>query len=112
MEVTLLWFECKNPDCGYIPLKTKAEKVKRAWKHGQSVQHTARKRLFLKYAEGEYIYKYNRDLITFECKYGNILMYDAINEASYPNSFAYPLRDKELCPMCVQKAENERLMQL
>lgn len=105
-DVALLWFECKNPNCGFIPFKNKKEKIKGAWRHGESIEKYSRARMFMRYIEGNYHYRYNNDFIQFECKYGMITMYD-INEDKPANSFYYPIKDKEECGVCIRKRNNE-----
>lgn len=108
MDVTLLWFSCKNKDCNFIPLKTKKEKVKRAWRYGKSIQDSARPRAFMRYVEGNYIRKDNGDVLIFECKYGSILMYDAHDSRKEtPNHYINPITDKEECDVCKKRMKNE-----
>lgn len=104
-DVALLWFQCKNPDCGFIPFKNKQEKIKGAWRHGESIEKYSRARMFMRYIEGNYHYRYSGDLIQFECKYGMITMYD-INENPC-NSFYHPILNKEECAVCYRKRNNE-----
>jgi hypothetical protein len=105
MDVTLLWFECKNPDCNYIPVKTKQDKIKRYWCHGQSVQDTKRPRMFMRYVEGYHRYLNSGDLIVFDCKYGTVNMFD--RDTEHVNSYYYPIKDKELCAPCIEMLKNE-----
>lgn len=109
MDVTLLWFKCKNPSCDYIPLKSKKDKIERAWKHGESIQNSKRPRYFMRYVEGYYLYKNNGDLIFYVCKHGTICMYDA-NESQICNDYFNPLENMELCQPCIDKLHNEKVL--
>ena len=109
MDVTLLWFQCSNPDCGYIPLKTKKDKIQRAWRYGKSITENARARMFMRYVEGYYVRKENGNLLLFECKYGSIVMYDG-SEIQICNNYSFPIKDKEMCQPCLNKIKNERAL--
>jgi len=109
MDVNLLWFECSNPHCDYLPFKNKKEKIKRAWQYGESITKSARPRTFLRYVKG--LYHYFPEIITFECKYGNIIVYDDSEEYS-ANSYYYPIKNAEICNICMTKIDNERRLQI
>lgn len=112
MEVTPLWFQCKNENCDYIPLKTKKQKVK-FWKEGESITRDKRQRKFMRNVEGFRLYSRDVEIITFQCKYGSILLYDGNPDSTqWVNSHVSPITDKEECAVCITKHENERLMQL
>lgn len=107
MQVELLWFECANPNCGYIPLKTKKEKIKVAWSQGKSLQESARPRIFLGYVRGEVIW---RNAITmYRCQYGDIVLYDE-SDKQHANSQYYPIKNKRICIPCTQRKQNEDLL--
>jgi hypothetical protein len=106
MDVTLLWFECKNPECNYIPVKTKQDKIKRYWRHGQSLEDAKRPRMFMRYAEGSYQRLDNGNVLMFHCKYGSICMYDQF-ETQTVNSYYTPLKNVEMCNPCIEMLQNE-----
>lgn len=107
MDVTLLWFQCKNPDCNYVPVKTKKEKIKRYWKHGLSLESGKRPRRFMRYVEGTY--RWVNELLLYECKYGTILMHNTENSDMPVNSYAFPILDGELCQPCQKQMEYDEI---
>lgn len=98
-DVELLWFECANPECRYVPAKTKRDKIK-YWKRGKSIEEDARRRLFLSYVKGEKIFR--EGLITFKCEYGSVCLYDELDYHK-ANSQVYPLKDKRICGVCTTR---------
>lgn len=106
MDVALLWFKCKDKDCNYIPIKTKRVKIKQYWRHGYSLEDAKRQRLFMRYVEGSYIRRDNGDVIIFECKYGSIYLYDALDRQDC-NDYFNPIENKELCNPCIERLKNE-----
>lgn len=106
MDVTLLWFKCKDKDCNYVEWKSKKDKIKRAWKHGESIMKNARQRFFMRYVEGNYVRRDDGDVIIFECKYGSIYMYDKFEKHNCNNYFN-PIEDKESCDVCIERIKNE-----
>jgi len=111
MDVAPLWFRCKNPECNYIPFKTKKDKIKKAWRYGESVMKSSRQRLFMRNVEGLYIYSnYAHDKIEFQCKYGMILLYDIADTGKFPNSPMEPICDVYECGVCEKKRVNEELL--
>ena len=110
MDVVLLWFQCNNPKCNYIPVKTKEDKV-RYWREGKSITEGARPRTFARYTEGNYRRMYNGDVTVFDCKYGTIVLFDM--QELMPESFnsnVYPIKDKEMCNQCLQRIKNEGVL--
>lgn len=108
MDVALLWFQCKEKDCNYIPLQTKKDKIKRAWRFGESITKCARQRLFMRYVEGNYVKKDNGDVIIFYCKYGDITLLDMhASLKEVVNGYYNPIKDKESCGVCIQRIKNE-----
>lgn len=108
MDIELLTFLCKNPKCDYIPLKTKEEKIKRAWRFGESIEKSARPRTFMKYVQGFKLFKHDGGLVIFECKYGSIILYSKEENYGLPNGFYNPIKDVEMCNSCIKKINNER----
>lgn len=106
MDVALLWFKCKNKDCDYIPVKTKKDKIKKYWRHGESLQNAKRQIFFMRYVEGNYIRKDNGDILIFSCKYGDIYMYDKFEKHDC-NNFLNPIENEESCNRCIKRIKNE-----
>lgn len=105
MDVVLLWFRCKNPDCDFVPSMTRKQKLS-LMKDGKSKMSEKRQRRFMLPIAGVRRYRNNGDRVIFECKYGDIVIYD--KESSKFNDAYYPIENKELCGMCVRKIENEK----
>ena len=105
MDVVLLWFRCKNPDCDFVPELTPKQK-KWLREDGKSKQVYARQRRFMRHVVGIRRYRNNGDRVIFECKYGNIVIYDS--ESSLFNDSYNPIENAELCTLCQKKIENER----
>lgn len=102
MDVTLMWFECMDANCDYVP--TKDKKVRQDGKIKDSIG----KRTFLRYVEGYYRREDNGNLIYFVCKHGDILMldmYESVNQN--PNSYITPLKGIERCGRCQTRLQNE-----
>jgi hypothetical protein len=108
-EVTLLWFACSNPDCNHVPTMKKKDKVK-FWKDGQSVQREARRRVFLRYAEGHYNYENNGQTIIFNSKYGKLVMFDNSENPKNVHDFYNPIEGKLMCDVCQQRIINDGAM--
>lgn len=107
MNVELLWFECANTECDFVPLKTKKDKIKIAWSKGKSIYAEKRPRMFMRYVEGEKLFR--DGLILFSCKFGNIVLYDEYD--FHPvNSYLNPIKTSELCTKCIRQMENEKLL--
>lgn len=111
MQVELLWFECANPQCGFIPLKTKKEKIKVAWKYGRSIQQSARRRIFLSYVRGEIILRNFNSLVLYRCQYGDIVLYDETDREK-SNSQYYPITGERECIPCTIRKQNERSLRI
>lgn len=105
MDVVLLWFRCKNPDCDYVPDMTRKQKNK-ITKEGKSLMSEKKQRRFMRQVEGYRLYRNNGNRVIFVCKYGEILLYD-INSSLF-NDALYPIENQELCGNCIRKAENDR----
>lgn len=110
-DVALLWFMCKNPNCNFIPIRTKKEKIKRYWQHGNSIQLSARARVFMRYVEGHYQWLDSGNLLIFNCKYGRICMYDHFDTQDV-NGFISPIKGQIICDQCITKIDNERRLML
>lgn len=110
MDVILLWFKCKNPNCGFIECKTKKQKVKQ-WKYGYSIYSEPRQRYFMRYVQGERQFRDSGMITFFICKYGNICLYDEFDRHMI-NSYINAIEDREECNVCINRENNERLLQI
>lgn len=109
MDVRLLWFRCKNPDCNHVRDMPKKEKVKRFWRHGQSIQQSAHRLHFMRYVQGEILKRNEGNQIIFVCKYGEIVLYDTEPDAIF-HGYYYPIEDAELCNPCINKQSNDKVL--
>lgn len=108
MDVRLLWFRCKNPDCKYIPNMTRKQK-RALMSIGQSQQSYARRLRFMRYVQGHILYRNNRDTVIFSTKYGDILLYDA-NPNAIIHDADHPIHDAEMCNRCLERLNNDKVL--
>lgn len=108
MDVRLLWFRCKNPDCRYIPNMTRKQK-RALMAMGLSEQSQARRLRFMRYVEGEIQYRNNRDKVIFVTKYGDIVLYDSAPDAIIHDA-DHAIRDVEMCNPCIERQQNDKVL--
>lgn len=87
MDIELLYFQCK-----YYPANCNR-------KHG----------LFRRYVECVRRYYDDNSILLLTIKYGDIWLIDA-TDTKHANSWIYPIKDIEICPNCITRLQNEKLL--
>ena len=103
MDVVMLWFRCKNKDCGLVGERDKIAYRQHKIRQVKDIETSQRR--FMRHVQGSRIYK--GDDTYFRCKYGDICLWSHDDNA---NSYIYTLDNVEECSTCIKKHNNEKML--